>query len=348
MSAVFCAALLAASCESIFEQETDCSTKFRFEFRKHRQALQSVNGKAADVFDSEVRTVHLFVFDAVTGEPVVEQFATTDRLRTEAELKLGSGTQRSLLPVDLAPGRYRIVAWCGLDENDGNNAFELSGPGSRAGFGYDACRIRLNAARQPVNDDKYEAVYHGCVADVTVSGTGQVVPVELTKDTNEIAVWIQHTSATFAEGDYEVVYTDANGTMRFDDNSPAGGDRLEYRPHTTSTLTTSMEYNGEMIEAGALVAHLSTARLMAAGRDDARLEVRDRDGATLFSIPFIRYLLEMQTFTSDEQYYLDCEDTYNCSFYLFAGDGGSWMPSMIIINNWVKVPDQSGSIGAED
>ena len=108
-------------------------------------------------------------------------------------------------------------------------------------------------------------------------------------------------------------------------------------------MTSSTEYNGSLVEAGALVAHISTARLMAAHQKDARLEVRNREGNTVFSIPFIQYLLEMQTFTSDGQYYLDCEDTYQCSFYL-TGENGLWMPARIIINNWVRVPDQTGSI----
>ena len=346
VSAVFaCILLAAASCDPIFEYGQDCSTKIKFEFRKHRQALQTAYGEAADVFASTVGSVHLFVYDADSGELAFEQFATADRLRSEADFGLGAGRDKCYLAVDLAPGTYRIVAWCGLDENDGNNAFAL-GAAARAAVPYDRCSVRLAGPGRPVNDAKYEALYHGVVAEATVTSTGEVIPVALTKNTNDIAVWVQHTSATFGPGDYEVVYTDANGTMRFDDNTMAANDVLEYRPHTTSLLTASTEYNGSLVEAGALVAHLSTARLMAAHKGDARLEVRNREGATVFSIPFLRYLLEMQTFTPDGQYYLDCEDTYNCSFYL-SGEGEHWAPALIIINNWVKVPDQNGSIGGE-
>ena len=338
-AAVFSSLLFAAvSCDRVFDDEQDCSPKIKFEFRKHRQALQTVNGKPADVFSATVGSVHLFVYDAGSGRLVFEQYAAADRLKSEAELRIGSGSDKCYLPVDLAPGQYRIVAWCGLDESDQNNAFAL-GEAARAAQSYAACSVKLAASGRPVNDEKYEALYHGAVAAITVRAAGEVIPVELTKNTNDIAVWVQHTSATFEKGDYEVVYTDANGTMKFEDNSLTDDRPLEYHPHTTSLLTTSTEYNGAQVEAGALVAHISTARLLAARQADARLEVRNRAGHTLFSIPFIRYLLEMQTFTSDGQYYLDCEDTYNCSFYL-SGENETWMPSCIIINNWVRVPDQ--------
>lgn len=333
-----------ASCDSIYDNELDCSTKIKFVFQKHRQALQSVNGKVANVFDTTVETVHLFIYDAESGELVFEQFTTTNHLKTESELNIGTGSERCYLPVNLEAGDYHIVAWCGLHEDDQSNAFMLHEEGTRSG--YAACSVkRSEQTGQPVHEEKYEGLYQGMVARVSVNDNGTtIIPVELTKNTNDIAVWVQHASMTFAEGDYEVVYTDANGTMNFEDNRlMQEEDVLEYRPYATSLLTSSTEYNGSLVEAGALVAHISTARLMAAHQKDARLEVRNREGNTVFSIPFIQYLLEMQTFTSDGQYYLDCEDTYQCSFYL-TGENGLWTPARIIINNWVRVPDQIGSI----
>lgn len=348
-SLLVCAAFLSflfatTSCESIYDGEQDCSTKIRFVFKKHRQALNAAFGKASDVFSSTVGSVHVFIYDAETGKLVFEKYETTSNLKTESELNIGTGVERCYLTVNLEPGKYRVVAWCGLDNNDYNNAFFLSNGGTRAA--YSECSVMLSEQTGcPVNSEKYEALYHGAVNMVEVDANyPAVIPVELTKNTNDIAVWVQHMSTTFSEGDYEVVYTDANGTMRFEDNAMVGNEVLEYHPYTTSLLDTSTEYNGSLVNAGALVAHISTSRLMETNKNDARLEVRDKQGNTVFSVPFIKYLLEMQTFTSDDQYYLDCEDTYNCSFYL-TGDNGLWMPAMIIINNWVKVPDQVGGIG---
>lgn len=333
----------ATSCERIYDDELDCSTKIKFVFKKHRQALQSVNGKIINAFETVVGTVHVFVYDAESGELVFEQFEKVDRLKTESELNMGTGSDRCYLPVDLAPGKYRLVVWCGLDGTDENNAFSLTNGNSLSG--YAECNVKRSVQTgQPVHQEKYESLYHGAVEMVTVNSDGTtVIPVELTKNTNDIAVWVQHTSMTFAPGDYEVVYTDANGTLKFEDNTLLPGDRLEYYPHTTSLLTSSTEYNGSVVEAGALIAHISTSRLMESSKKDARLEVRNRQGEIVFSIPFIQYVLEMQTFVSDGQYYLDCEDTYNCSFYL-TGESGTWMPACIIINSWVKVPEQNSTI----
>ena len=332
------------SCDDsfIFEGEGDCSPKVQFVFKKHRQALHSIPGREADVFSSTVGSVHLFVYDASTGELVFEKSENTDALKSEADLNLGNSTARCYMPVDLAPGTYKFVAWCGLNESDDNNAFSLE-EGTRAGRRYDECKVKTDEGDgNPVHHEKYESIYHGVVHSATVTfdnNGGSIIPVELTKNNNDISVWVQHTGGTFEEGDYEVVYTDRNGGMHFEDNSMTRDNKLEYRAYKSSVLNSSVSVNDNTIESGALVAHISTARLMESHSEDARLEVRDKEGKTVFSIPFIKYMAQLQTLTNDNQYYLDCEDTYNCSFYL-TGEGDTWMPWQIIINNWVVVPEQ--------
>ena len=347
MTALLSAILFGAtSCDNnlVYEDEGDCTPRVQFVFKKHRQALQSMEGREHDAFYSVVGSVHLFIYNAETGELVFERIENTDRLKSASELNIGNNSDKCYMSVNIAPGKYRMVAWCGLDENDQNNAFYLNEGDTRAG--YAECSVkRSGQTGQPIHTEKYEGLYHGIVREVEIGyhPNAQIIPMELTKDNNDIAVWVQHTSKTFSEGDYEVVYTDANGTMRFEDNAMASDTPLEYHPYATSLLATDTEYNGDKMKTGALVAHISTSRLMEAHKDDAKIEVRTKDGQTVFSIPFIKYVLELQTFTQNGQYYLDCEDTYNCSFYL-TGESGTWMPAQIIINNWVKVPDQISPI----
>ena len=341
-----CILIGVSSCDNdlVYEYEGDCAPKVQFIFKKHRQALNEIGGRETDAFYSTIESVHLFVFRSETGELVSDIYQTTENLLSAADIKVGQSTDKCYLPVDLAPGKYRFVAWCGLNEIDNNNAFYLNPGNSRTT--YTDCKVKLSdATGMPVSDARYEAVYFGSLNEfeVLAGEDAPVIPIELTKDSNEISVWVQHATQTFADGDYYVVYTDANGAMSFDDNSITNPSRLEYHAYSTSLLNSNTEYNGSEMETGALVAHISTSRLMQANENDARLEVRARDGQTVFSIPFIKYVLNLQTFTRNAQYYLDCEDTYNCSFYL-TGESGTWTPSRIIINNWVVVPDQNSDI----
>ena len=333
------------SCDDsfIYNKGADCTPKVQFMFKKHRQALHSVPGREPDAFYSTVETVHLFVYDKETGELVFEKTEKTENLLSATELKIGTNEDHCYMPVDLNPGTYKIVAWCGLDSNDENNAFNLV-DGTR-GSSYSHCSVKTRPDGHPVNNEKYEALYHGVVESVDIiidADNAQIIPIELTKNTNDIAVWVQHTNRVLDKDEYEVVYVDNNGTMKFEDNS-VSSNKLDYHAHTTSMLTSDTEYNGSIVQSGALVCHISTARLMEANKESARLEVRTKNGDAVFSIPFIKYLLQMQTLTNKAQYYLDCEDTYNCSFYL-TGNDEFFMPARIIINNWVVVPQQNDEL----
>lgn len=338
----------ATSCEDgmIYEQEGDCTPRVQFVLKKHRQALHSVPGREPDNFYSTVESVHLFVYNAETGELVFEQTEKTDNLNSALELGYGTSEDRCYMAVDLNPGTYHFVAWCGMDETDNNNAFHLVGNDVRSGA-YSHCNVKYSdATGHPVNNAKYDDLYHGVMESVVVRLDGndpQIIPVELTKNNNDIAVWVQHTNRVLEDGEYEVVYVDSNGTMKFHDNNLESTRREEYHAHTSTNLTASTEYNGSLVDTGALVAHISTSRLMEANQNDARLEVRTREGDVVFSIPFIKYVMQMQTFTDNAQYYLDCEDTYNCSFYL-TGNDETFMPARIIINNWVVVPAQNDEL----
>lgn len=341
---ILCIGFTSCDKNLVFENEGDCSPKVQFVFKKHRQALHQIEGRETDAFYSSVSSVHLFAFDKKTGELVYDVKEKTENLKSASELGLGSSADRCFMSLDLQPGVYTLVAWCGLDENDENNAFRLA-ESTKASF--KECHVKRDVNDvDPIHDSKYENLYHGRLetAEITVtSDASTIFTLELTKNNNDIAVWVQHATANFEAGDFEVVYTDANGTMKFDDNSVDNNEKLEYKSHSKSVLSSSTEYNGETVDAGALVAHLSTSRLMEKNAADSRLEVRTKDGRVVFSIPFIKYVLQMQTFTDNSQYYLDCEDTYNCSFYLTEIDG-AWMPARIIINNWVLVPSQHDEI----
>ena len=335
--ALFSTLFATSSCSDsfLFDDEGDCRMKVKFEFKRNREALQSKNGIGPDAFTNTVTSVHLFVLDANTGDLIFE--------KTEDAENLIDGC---IMPVDLEPGEYNFIAWCGLDSNDENNAFELQHNYVSRGA-EDKLVLKLGADNEPVHEAKYDAVYHGITKNfkVTYDNIGETVTVPVVKDTNDINVWIQHPYASFQEGDYTVSYEDANGEISFTDNSLMSEERkLVYKPYDTQLLQSNTEYNGEMMESGAMIAHLSVSRLMAGHSEDARIVIRNKNGVEVFAIPFIKFVLALQTFTKpgtnmDDQWYLDCEDTYNCSFY-FTGYDQTWTAFRIIVNNWVVVPGQ--------
>lgn len=337
-AALFCLLLfVATACNDsfIFEGEGDCSTKVKFVFKRNRQALHSSNGEGPDAFSNSVSSVHLFVFNEDSKELVLEKYATVDQLRDGC-----------MMPLEIPQGKYTFVAWCGLDSQDENNAFKLQHNYTRADG--DNCHLKMVSDSEPVHDSKFDALYHGRISNVAVANLdkGSIVELPLVKNTNDITVWIQNPDASFSTDEYQVNYEDANGVIHFEDNSIISPDeKLRYFPHTTSILNTETEYNGDKVQSGALISHISVSRLMAHHKDDAKIVVRDNEGKEVFSLPFIKYLLEMQTFsdgrTKDDQWYLDCEDTFQCSLYLAGPGDGTWNATRIIINSWVRVPNQN-------
>ena len=319
----------------IYENEGDCRTKVKFEFTKHRQALQTKDGVGPDAFASTVTSVHLFVLDAESGDLVFEKTENADNL-----------IDGCMMPVDLDPGEYTFIAWCGLDSNDENKSFELQHNYKSRG-GDDKLAIKMASESEPIHKAKYESVYHGISRNVKLdnNNVGSVVTVPVIKDTNDINVWIQHPYASLDKGEYYVVYEDANGEINFTDNSIMSEEkRLEYKAYDTQILQTNTQYNGEEMESGAMISHLSVSRLMANHAEDARIVIRNKNGTEVFAMPFIKYVLALQTFTQpgtdkDHQWYLDCEDTYDVSIF-FTGYDQTWGDFRIIVNNWVYVPEQ--------
>lgn len=337
MSSAFAlAAVLSASCERIFEDVEDCSSTWsvRFVYRKNREMLQSVTGQGPDAFATSVASVHLWVFDK-KGNLVFEG--------RESGGILASGDWT--MPLELPADTYDMIAWCGID---GSNAFELTEADAlplRSGDRQDDLNVsvRLDDDGKAWHGAPYDALFYGRADNVKITeeiGNNEI-EIELVKDVNDLIVWVQHPSAeVFAENSYTVVFTEANGSMTAANETC--GPVIEYLPHKVSLLEVDSEFNGETMHSGAMVAHLSTSRIIASHSNDARLEIRSGSGDTVFSVPIVKYLLEMKSerFSRfDDQTYLDCEDTYNCSFFL-SGDSGYWTASRIIINSWVRVSDQ--------
>ena len=93
---------LITSCDSlIYEHEGDCLVSYRLKFR------YDMNLKFADAFAHEVKSVRLYAFN-MEGELVWQASEQGEVLASE----------NYVMTLDLAPGKYRLVAWCGLGNEE--------------------------------------------------------------------------------------------------------------------------------------------------------------------------------------------------------------------------------------
>ena len=95
-----CAAALfaAASCNSlIYDYEGDCDPHYKARF------VFDMNLHWADAFPHEVNAVTLYLIDPATGDIVWQKSESGEALKTG----------EYMMDLDVDPGQYRLMAWCG-------------------------------------------------------------------------------------------------------------------------------------------------------------------------------------------------------------------------------------------
>lgn len=316
-------AVVLTGCDGfIFEDEGDCDPYYKVRFRYDR------NLKFADAFAAEVDEVTLYVADAATGRIVWQKHESGNALKQAGYL----------MDVDVRPGNYTLVAWCGeghrtsFGVDDGDNVADLR------------CRLE---SRTPAADGKGGDVtedlgrlYHGCVENVNFTDEQgvHVYDVALTKNTNSVKIVLQHLSGEKVDdSDFHFTITDSNGLMDWD-NSLLEDERLTYHAWETRSGMAGVDVpdytdSRAVTHLGAAVASHTVGRMVKG--HDMRVNVYNRDGETVVSVPLIDYALLVKGKYSREltdQEYLDYQDEYSMVFFLDERD--RWIDSYIYINSW--------------
>lgn len=319
------AVLCCFACESIFDDEGDCDRHYFVRF------VYDMNMLRADAFAAQVGSVDLYVFDAESG-------AYITHFTDEGEA-LASGDYR--MSLNLAPGKYDLVAWCGLTDNGGDFTVAQSAA-QREDLICTMARSRDEKAT--FSDRNLHALFHGALSVELPDKEGEhVTTIRLTKNTNTVNLSLHHAAGPIDPTLFEVTMTDGNGLMAHD-NGLLADEPIEYRPWSMRSGTLSMQ--GETAtygvdgedgkEAGFLIAELSTARLMA--DHDSRISIVDKEnGKTVFSIPIVQWALMLRSANHanmGEQEYLDREDKYNLMVFLADDNKDGWMAMSIYINGW--------------
>jgi hypothetical protein len=333
---------MASSCDSlIYNDEGDCSVNYRVKF------IDDMNLKFADAFDSEVSSVTLYVFNADDNTFIGMHSYTDTDIAADNSVEL----------TDLAPGHYRLVSWCGLDNYESFTPTTLTP--SVSDITELKCQLNTQSIQRDGNDvinEQLHPLFHAML-DIEIPeeqepGT-HYFTMYLTKDTNNLHVVLQQLNGEDMDpNDYTFSVEDANnGLMAYDNSLIHDPRELLYNPTQISAglagIAPELSTYGSataVTTVQAVVADMSLARLMADDAvSDPRLVVRNsQTDEVIISIPIVDYALLVrghETRTSSDQDYLDRQDEYNMTFFL---EDGRWLSNVIIINSWRIVLNDSG------
>lgn len=344
-----------SSCDSaIYDDEGDCDVIYRLRFR------YDMNMKFADAFSHEVKSVHLYAFSP-EGKLVWQTKESGERLAQEGYDII----------LNLEPGEYKLMAWCGLD-----NGESFTVPEIEIGDTRELLHCRMNRSTHPedgaVSTEDLHPLFHGTL-DVelpeNLDGGEYVYTMPLTKDTNVFRIVLQHLSGEDIEAeDFTFKIEDNNGWLHHD-NSLRDDENITYHAWSvysgsagvdTRNLSTDNGQqttgngkqttdngqqttdNGQtraITDVKVAVAELTVSRLMQRDwtvNSKPMLTIRKaEDGELVARIPIIDYALLVKgnyNRAMSDQEYLDRQDEYNMTFFL--DDNNHWLATTIIINSW--------------
>ena len=318
------AAMLAgSSCENglIFEGEGDCGVYYRIRFK------YDYNIKFADAFAYEVNSLALYVFDE--NDVLVEEIATTDKQA------LSSGNFE--IPLELQPGHYTLMAWGGLMNEE---SFDMLADTQVGKTKLQELQVKMHRqydeeGKARVSEDLLP-LFHGILPiEVTDTPGTHIETVSLMKDTNVIRILLHEMSGQDVDADrfiFEI--KDSNGLYDWD-NALLDDEMITYSAWYQNTGSAEIEDSDvkSMTSVNVALAELTIGRMRAG--DSPVLHIRNREtGEDVFRIPVADYALLVKGYYREkmgDQEYLDRQDEYTMTFFLNEGE---WVSSVIYINSW--------------
>lgn len=320
-----------SSCDSwLYEEEGDCSVYYRLKF------CYDKNLKWADAFTNEVSSVHLYAFDK-SGVLVWQQ---------EEQMNPSTTENYSML-LDLPAGDYKLLAWCGL-QNDGEYDESFSVPEARVSeTRIEQLQCALNRQHDEsgaYSEDHLYRLFHGTL-DVSLpvndDGGSYEYTMPLTKNTNHIRVILQHLSGEDVnEADFIFRIDDENGLMAHD-NELMVDENINYHPWDIQGVEAGIgkDDNRAVSNVKGLVADFTVGRLIETHREKMILTITTKEGKTVARIPVIDYALmgkeyyeKEYRYPMDEREFLDRLD--ECVMTLFLDEDHKWVSSVIQILSW--------------
>ena len=317
--------LMLTGCDAIYDDEGDCTVRYHVAFRYTNNILE------ADAFSNQVKSVTLLVYDK-QGNLVTSQSEAGEALKRNDYT----------MTVDVQPGTYDLIAWCGLEDG---GSFVLNGGATPALMSDAKCRLtrEYDAEGNAVSNSPITPLFHAINTDVDFPdtwGDTLVCTMNLTKDTNTIRVVLtQYYGGQINPDDFTFSICDDNGYLAYD-NSPIADEAITYTEWTKKSMDTDpippSDTRATIDNVSSMIAEIDMSRLMA-DRKDMRLVISvDGREEPVLSLPLIQLLLyakgEARSQMSDQRY-LDVQDEYNLIFFI-NDDNGWYMNAGIFINGW--------------
>ena len=326
------AVLSFSSCNSfIFDNEGDCTLHYRLKFR------YDMNLKWADAFNSEVRSVRVYAFDR--NEAFVREYV----------VNTGLSDPNFAIDLDLDPGVYHLVAWCGID-NEGVTRQSFSAPQATSLRLKDLdCQLNCNLSKAPnqaVSDQHLQFMYWGEL-DIEILqsdefGGYRYFTMPLIKDTNHLRVNLVQLSGENTDvEDFTYSIEATNGVMNYE-NKLTGDMTITYLPWNLQNAVADVEtgYTNGVITTQTAIADLDLSRFTTGQSESMKLTIRNtNNNEVVASIPVIQYALLAKEYYEfayahemTDQEFLDREDEYEMTFFLDRNL--RWISSFIYINSW--------------
>lgn len=325
------------SCSTIFDYEGDCSFTYHVKFKYDKNMLY------ADAFAGNVTYVSLFAFDAETGLLVFTDTESGEALKAEDYT----------MPLDLQPGTYDLLAWCGSAVADNKVIVPEVEIGKTTLADVDCMIDRVVTGEHSFCVlDNMGSLYHGKERVTLTDDEGKHIKVlSLTKNTNKVNIILQHLSGIDVDPNlFTFRIEDNNGHMDYENNIVS--DSITYHPWSVRAGTAGIDANirdtltraTTITSVSVAVAEFNVGRLMK--ENEPMLSIYNvEENKRILSIPLVDYALLVKSAdtegrTMSDQEYLDRQDGYSMTFFL--DEHGDWASARIIINSWLVVTHNVG------
>lgn len=356
---MFCLAVGLSSCESLYDDMSDCRSgiQLAFNYDYHMEP-------GANAFTSNVDCVTVYIFDP-NGNYLTQLTETTDVLRDE----------NYRMPLLLDKGKYHLVVYGGTTCDDASVDFTPNWTSTTRSGHKNEIIVNVPTDSEGVSakqlhdiDARTGGLFYGTL-DIEITdadfraGAFREETVHLMKDTNTIQVVLQEIANPdqMNHEDYNFTITDDNFTLDgYNNPIYSATSRAEYAPTGKKYLpfarenrvmgyvdsngregTVAEEDNSRPVKVA--VAEFSTSRLLTQHMATARLKITsakdvDENGNAkeIINIPLITYLAMTRgygdSWIKSDQEYLDRQSRWHMIFFL---QRNVWLSTRVVVNSWV-------------